>query len=229
LTVRAEPLPRGAVWIGMAGTLVVHAAALVALLASVQVVSRPQPPTYAVELVAAPAVTGTARPAPEATPPPAPAPPVPKAPAKPVPKPKPAPVQSPPKAQARPAPRTASPAAPLPGETPGTGRDLANVKLAGKEFPYPEYLRNLVAQIYRRWNRPLTDLALQAEVGFVILRDGSVRDIRIVTKSGSYSFDLEAQGAIEASATAKAFGPLPAGYPADYLQIGFLFTPRQSP
>jgi outer membrane biosynthesis protein TonB len=229
LTARAEPLPRGAVWIGMGGTLAVHVAALAALLASVRVVSRPEPPMYAVELVAAPASTGTARPAPEATPPPAPAPPVPKTPAKPVPRPKPVPVKAPPRAEAKPAPRTASPMAPLPGETPGTGRDLANVKLAGKEFPYPEYLRNLVAQIYRRWNRPLTDLALQAEVGFVILRDGSVRDIRIVTKSGSYSFDLEAQGAIEASATAKAFGPLPAGYPADYLQIGFLFTPRQSP
>jgi TonB family protein len=118
---------------------------------------------------------------------------------------------------------------PLPGETPGTGRDLANVKLAGKEFPYPEYLRNLVAQIYRRWNRPAGDAALTAEVGFVILRDGTVKDIRMVTSSRSYEFNLEAQGAIEAAATVKAFGPLPPGYSADYLQISFLFTPRPSP
>jgi periplasmic protein TonB len=218
----------------------VHAGAVVALLLTVRPLPKPSPPTYAVELVAAPATAGAARPAPEATPPPAPAPVVPKTPPKAAPRPKPAPVKAPPKAQPKPAPapsssqtksasRTAGATPPLPGETPGTGRDLANVKLAGKEFPYPEYLRNLVAQIYRRWNRPAGDAALTAEVGFVILRDGTVKDIVMVTKSRSYNFDLEAQGAIEAAASVKAFGPLPAGYAADYLQISFLFTPRQVP
>jgi len=127
------------------------------------------------------------------------------------------------------APKTASPVTPLPGETPGTGSDIANVKLAGKEFPYPEYLRNLVTQIYRRWARPVGNAALQAEVSFVILRDGTVKDIKVIARSRSYSFDLEAQGAVEEAANAKAFGPLPAGYAADYLQIGFTFTPRKLP
>ncbi|PYP42331.1 MAG: hypothetical protein DMD43_03225 [Gemmatimonadetes bacterium] len=216
------------------GTCAVHAGAVAALLLAVRPLPPPSPPTYAVELVAAPAAkAGAPRPAPEAAPPPAPAPVVPKTPPKTppktTPKPKPAAVKAPPKAPAKPAPRAASAAPPLPGETPGTGRDLANVKLAGKEFPYPEYLRNLVAQIYRRWNRPAGDAALTAEVGFVILRDGTVKDIRMVTSSRSYEFNLEAQGAIEAAATVKAFGPLPAGYSADYLQISFLFTPRPSP
>jgi len=237
-------MPRGAVWIGLTGTLAVHAAAVAALLLSARELPRPSPPMYAVELVAAPASTGAARPAPEAAPPPpVPAPP-PKptektrpAPVVPAPipkvaeKPKPVPVKSQAKTEpaAKAAPRTASPAPPLPGETPGTGRDLANVKLAGKEFPYPEYLRNLVAQIYRRWNRLPTASQLEAEVGFVIQRDGSVRDIRLVKSSRNYNFDLEAQGAIEMAADARAFGPLPPGYPADYLQISFLFTPRQLP
>ena len=183
------------------------------------------PPTYAVSLVAAPIPTGTRQPAVETPPAPAPAPP------KAVTKAAPSPAKPTVKPTARPttAPKTASPVTPLPGETPGTGSDIANVKLDGKEFPYPEYLRNLVSQIYRRWARPVGNAALQAEVSFVILRDGTVKDIRVIASSRSYTFDLEAQGAVEEAANAKAFGPLPAGYPADYLQIGFLFTPRRQP
>ena len=37
---------------------------------------------------------------------------------------------------------------------------------------------------------------LQADVAFLIRRDGSVAEIRVVRPSGSYAFDLEAQGAI---------------------------------
>jgi protein TonB len=96
----------------------------------------------------------------------------------------------------------------------------------GKAFPFPEYLRNLVSQIYRRWNRPSNDSPLKAEVGFVILRDGTVRDISMLTSSRSFSFDQEALGAVEAAAVVKAFGPLPAGYGADYLQVTFTFAPR---
>lgn len=222
---RAERLPRRAVWTGLGGTAAIHVAALIALLASVSGARPSMPPTYAVELVAAPIPTGARRPVPEATVAPPAAPP------KPVAKPKPAPIQT----TARPAGRRetaahpAVPVTPLPGEKPGTGSDIANVKLAGKEFPYPEYLRNLVTQIYRRWNRPIGNASLTAEVSFMILRDGTVKDINVVSTSRSYSFDLEAKGAIESAALSKAFGPLPTGYPADYLQINFMFTPRQVP
>ncbi len=181
-------------------------------------------PSYAVELVAAAPATGAARPAPEAARPPAPT--LSKKPPKAVPK----PVKPVAKALPKAAPgKTANPVTPLPGETPKGGSDIANVKTQGKEFPYPEYLRNLVTQIYRRWNRPAGNAALEAEVTFVILRDGTVRDIKLLRGSHSYSFDQEAQGAIDAAGAVKAFGPLPAGYPADYLPISFLFTPRQTP
>ena len=181
---------------------------------------------YAVELVAAPLPSGgkpAAREVPVA-PPPAPAPPPAKARAKTPPKPttkspdRTAPVRS-----------GASAVTPLPGATPGTGSDVDNVKLQGKEFPYPEYLRNLVTQIYRRWARPTGNASLQVEVAFVILRDGSIKDIRVMSSSRSYSFDEEAQGAIEAAGLAKAFGPLPTGYQSDILPISFLFTPRRAP
>ena len=217
MTVHAERLPRPAIWAGMAGTALIHGAAVLVILLGLARTPRVLPPTFAVELIAAPqAASGSAlgRTVTEPPPPPAPTP----APvrAKPVPRIQRAPTRA----------RTPSQVTPLPRETPGTGSDIANVKLPGKAFPFPEYLRNLVAQIYRRWNRPADNSPLTAEVGFVILRDGSVRDIRMVAGSRSYSFDQEALGAVEAAAQVKAFGPLPAGYGADYLQVSFLFQPR---
>jgi outer membrane biosynthesis protein TonB len=220
--VRAERLPRGAVVAGITGTVVIHAGALIALVISVASTPKPSPPMYAVELVAAPASAAASRPAAEPRANPV-APPVPAT------KPKPAPVKRTTPERSAAKPRSATPVKPLPGETPGTGSDIANVDLKGKPFPYPEYLRNLVAQIYRRWNRPTQNSALSTEVTFVILRDGTVKEISVVASSRSYSFDLEARGAIEQAAAVKAFGPLPAGYPADYLQINFLFTPRRVP
>ena len=62
----------------------------------------------------------------------------------------------------------------------------------------------------------------------MILRDGSVRDIRFLTPSGDFTFDLAAQGAIEAAANAGAFGPLPDGYPQDVLPVSFYFEPGRS-
>ena len=213
--------------VGLLGTLTIHAGAL----ALVLVVVRPPkllPPAYAVELVAAPAPAPKQRLAPAATPTPPPepvAPPrtvTPKVKAAPVPPPK-----TPPKAvepqQQEKAPRTSSPATPLPSETPSTGTDVATVKTPGLAFPYPEYLRNIVNQVYRRWGTP--SVALQAEISFLILRDGSVRDIRFVTRSGNFSFDLDAQGAVEAAGTAKDFGPLPDGWGADVLPVTFYFQP----
>jgi TonB family protein len=224
---RAAALPGGSVRVGLIGTVVVHAAAVGLLVFFARSAAiGPVPPTYAVELVAAPRPTAVRRAAPEAAGPP-PEAVAPKEPARAKPAPVPPPKTPRTTAQREPAAQTRTPVTPLPGETPGTGSDIANVKLQGKEFPYPEYLRNIVSQIYRRWNRPV-GTALTAEVGFVILRDGSVREIRIVSSSRSYSFDLEAQGAVEVAGAAKAFGPLPQGYEADYLQVSFQFKPRDN-
>ena len=219
---RAERLPRAAVWAGVTGSVLVHAALVLAVLVSVASTPGVQPPSYAVTLVAAPAL---ANPSPATTA----ARSEPVAPPHPLPRAKPTIAKN---SRSEPATKSSArkpaPVAPLPGETPGTGSDIANVDLKGKAFPYPEYLRNLVAQIYRRWNRPVNS-SLSAEISFVILRDGSVKDIGVASSSRSYSFDLEARGAVEQAAQVKAFGPLPAGYPADYLQINFTFAPRRTP
>ena len=222
---------RPGVALGLAGTTVVHGALVGALLAASASMAqtKPLPPAYAVELVAAPRPDPKIRRAPpEAlpTPPeekPAPIKPPPKA--KPVPKPEPKTLPRPEPETKEPPAKTRSPVEPLPGETPSTGTDVANVKTPGLEFPYPEYLRNLVTQIYRRWDRS-GQQSRRAEFTFIILRDGTVRDIKTFRSSGNFAFDLDAQGAIEAAANAQAFGPLPDGYPSDVLPITFYFAPR---
>jgi outer membrane biosynthesis protein TonB len=184
---------------------------------------------YAVNLVAAPAPTARKRIAREAvpTPPqekPAPVKPKPAPPPKtpPKPEPKPPPTTEP---NREPPPPTAAPVTPAEGETPSTGTDATTIKTPGLEFPYPEYLRNIVNQVYQRWDRGDARRNSFAEISFLIRRDGSVHDIRFVTRSGSFAFDLGAQGAVEAAGNSLAFGPLPDGWDADVLPVSFYFKP----
>ncbi|MEE8361019.1 MAG: TonB C-terminal domain-containing protein [Gemmatimonadales bacterium] len=212
---------------GVIWTSVVHVVGAVVLMAA----ARPQeiaPPVYAVELVAAPRTPPKPRRAPEATPRQVDPPPeaLPKTQAR-----KddpPAPVPVPVKQETEPPPKTAPTEQPLPDETPKTGTAPVNVEIPGLMFPYPQYLQNIVAQVYRRWDRPRTNASLRAEVFFTIQRDGSVNDIRFIRRSGNFTFDLGAQGAVEAAANAGAFGPLPDGFREDILPVSFFFTPRGS-
>jgi outer membrane biosynthesis protein TonB len=212
---------------GLTGTVLAHGLAILAVVVIALDRQEPLGTVYAVNLVAAPAVPPAApRTAVEATPRPA-APIERTAPINP-PKRNAKVAPAPPKA--RPQPRTeAAPVTtavqPMPGES-GAGSDIANLSTPGADFPFPEYLRNIVTQIYRRWNRPAGSPALRAEVSFLILRDGSVREITMASRSRSYSFDLGAQGAVEAAANARAFGPLPEGFRTDVLQISLSFVPR---
>ena len=80
-------------------------------------------------------------------------------------------------------------------------------------------------QVYQRWDRDGAREGAFAEVSFMILRDGSVQDIHFVTRSGSFAFDLGAQGAVEAAGNSRAFGPLPDGWEADVLPVSFYFKP----
>jgi periplasmic protein TonB len=213
---------------GGIGTIVVHAAAAAFLFSQVRT-STATPPVYSVNLVAAPAPTERKRIAREAvpTPPqekPAPVKPKPTPPPKTPPKPEPKP-PAPTEPDREPPPPTAAPVTPAEGETPSTGTDAVTIKTPGLEFPYPEYLRNIVNQIYQRWDRDEGQGNRFAEISFMIRRDGSVHDIRFVTPSGSFAFDLGAQGAIEAAGNSQAFGPLPDGFEADVLPVFFYFKP----
>ena len=192
----------------------------------------PQPPMYRVNIVAAPPgprAEGVVSP-PAATPPPPPAPPPPRA-------------QTPPKAMPSPTKspaRTVPPATPTPtpvatppktvskpaggGPTGGRGTDVATVRTEGVDFPFPGYLENIVRQIAKNFGEHRNS-NVRAEVSFLIRRDGSVSAIQFVTRSGNYSFDLDAQGAVEAAGKNNGFGPLPNGFSDDVLPVIFSFDP----
>lgn len=106
----------------------------------------------------------------------------------------------------------------------GKGSDVATVQTEGIDFPFPGYLNNIVRQIALRFSPGDANSGRRADVRFVIRRDGSVIGIGFITRSGSYAFDLEAQGAVEAASS--QFGPLPEGFPDDALPVVFSFDPR---
>lgn len=202
-----------------------------AVLASPPLVHQSSVPVYSVHLVAAPRPQPQQRRAPETVERPAEQP----APTSPRPRPRrssvaetPPPPTPQPERELEPAPRTTPEQELAPDAEPSTGSDPATVETAGVEFAYPEYLRNIVAQVYQRWHRPSATVSLRAEVMFLVHRDGSISNFQFVRRSGNFGFDLEAQGAIEAAANADAFGPLPAGYPADVLPVRFFFDPSQT-
>jgi protein TonB len=106
------------------------------------------------------------------------------------------------------------------------GTDVATVRSDGIEFPFPGYLNNIVRQIALNFKPRNTSARLRAEVRFLIHRDGSVSDLTFIRRSGVFSFDLEAQGAVEAASSARGFGPLPAGFSDDVLPVVFSFDPE---
>jgi protein TonB len=134
-------------------------------------------------------------------------------------------VSAPTDAKVTPQPKTEAPKAGG-GPTGGKGTDVATVRSDGIEFPFPGYLNNIVRQIALNFKPRNTAARLKAEVRFLIHRDGSVSDLTFVRKSGNYSFDLEAQGAVEAASSTGRFGPLPAGFPDDVLPVVFSFDPQ---
>lgn len=112
------------------------------------------------------------------------------------------------------------------GPVGGKGTDVATVRSDGIEFPFPGYLNNIVRQIALNFKPRNTNARLKAEIRFLIHRDGSVSDLTFIRRSGNFSFDLEAQGAVEAASSARRFGPLPDGFSDDVLPVVFSFDPE---
>ena len=208
-----------------------HVGVASALLVASNVGSRTAlPPMYKVELIAAPpgapAIGAVMDAPPDAT-----------TPAKTTPKPAPdavplkvpvgklapkAPAKTTPGSKAKP---TAVPPRAAGGAVGGAGADVANIRTEGIDFPFPGYLQNIVRQV--RLNFAPTDHSIRtAEVFFLIRRDGTMAGFRFLLKSGSYAFDLECQGAVEAAAAAKAWGPLPGQFMDDVLPVIFRFDPK---
>ncbi|MEP7065470.1 MAG: TonB C-terminal domain-containing protein [Gemmatimonadota bacterium] len=210
-----------------------HAAVVAALIFVRPAPPRQMPPMYRVNIVAAPPgrrAEGIVVP-PAPTPPPAPpAPPPPRAQTPPKAMPMPTKVASkvPPAATPTPAPVATPPKAtttPAGGGPVGDkGTDVATVRTEGVDFPFPGYLENIVRQIAKNFGEH-QNTNVRAEVQFLIRRDGSVSAISFITRSGNYSFDLDAQGAVESAGNSRAFGPLPNGFSDDVLPVIFSFDP----
>jgi len=231
----AMPNGKPVMLLPVGGSILLHAILIVLFFLFRPGEPPPSAPVYRVDLVAAPAgerAAGVVSPA--ATPPtPQPAPVRPKT----APHEMPTPNTKAPKRAATPdatpslptetKPATKSAPAAGGGETGGRGTDVVTVSTGGIDFPYPGYLENIVRQIALRF-KPDARGALHAEVFFLINRDGSVpsSSIRLVTRSGVYSFDADAQGAVEAAANAKSFGALPSGFTEESLPVTFRFDPR---
>ena len=219
----------GNIGLGLAGTVMVHG--LVGVLLFAEPPKRhAAPPAYKVRLLAAPEADANARKAPDAVDRAAAAPPAALPKAKPMPKSTASKATPPPEPDAvrrEAAPRTTPKVAPLPGETPSTGSDVATVSTEGVAFPYPEYLQNIMTQVLRRWQRPFGGSSPDVEVSFFIHRDGSITDLQFVKRSGSFAYDIEAEGAVEEAGRQKVFGPLPPGWQSDVLFVRFFFTPTR--
>jgi len=191
------------------------------------------PPAYRVNIVAAPPgerAIGEVQPEPvpvEKAPPAAPvAPPTPQERAIPLAKtiPKKAAARSTPVPPvAKPVPKTQAPRAGG-GPEGGAGTDVATVQTEGIDFPFPGYLNNIVRQIVLNFKPSDTNNTLRADIKFLIYRNGSVKILHFVNRSGSYAYDLEAQGSIEAAAP--NFGPLPDGFHDYVLPVTFRFDLR---
>ena len=218
--------------------LVLHLAAIGMLWATARALSpdEPQYVVYRVNIVSPPpqeqgepAVTTPEPPAPVVPPAPEPEPQPPE--------PQPQPQPQPPKPRPEPAkvePKKQPPAKPAPqppqvtrGGKPdpkSAGGEGLNVQLSGEECPTPDYCANIIRQINRffRWSGTGSP---RVEVGFVILRDGSARDIRIVRASGNLEFDFKAMEAIEQAGNRRAFGALPRAFPGEFLPVSFYFEP----
>jgi len=214
-----------------------HAGAIAALLLLHAPAPPALPPIYKVALVAAPAapraigVLETVVP----VPPPLTAPPPPRAATPPKAMPMPARPSAPPRKVPPPAtpvaPTATPPKTPAPpavaggGPTGDRGTDVATVRTEGIDFPYPGYLENIVRQISLRFEAP-NGAPRHAELSFLIHRDGSISNLEFTSRSGLFAFDQEAEGAIDAAGSVRAFGPLPDGFADDVLPVVFSFDPR---
>ncbi len=143
--------------------------------------------------------------------------------------PEPEPEPEPPPEEPEPEPEPTQPDIEKPPETPdqpssetepapdATGAEV-DVTMEGREFPYPEYLANVIVQVkrYFRWNDESDPVAV---VYFEITPDGAVRNIRMVESSGNIRFDFAVQGAVETAGSRGAFGALPEGFAGPFLPI----------
>ena len=115
---------------------------------------------------------------------------------------------------------------PMIGQTGSGGVGIGTGSPFGNRFGY--YVDLLKQQVARNWRTGDVDPRIKSAppviVTFTILRDGSVRDVRVAQRSGNTVLDYSAQRAI---LDASPFPPLPTGYERNDATIEFWFELRR--
>ena len=112
---------------------------------------------------------------------------------------------------------------PLYSAMPGSGRigTGANTTLGTRFAGYGQQIQQLVAQ---KWHTGDVDARVQTApvviASFDLMRDGSIRNLRIVQQSGVSALDYSAQRAI---LEASPFPPIPPGFDRDSAKVEFTF------
>jgi protein TonB len=112
---------------------------------------------------------------------------------------------------------------PMYGATSGSGNiGLGPANPFGNRYGfYVELLRQKVGQHWRTGDvDPRLRTAPAIIVVFEILRNGSIRNVQVLQRSGNYALDMSAQRAIMEAAP---FDALPAGFDRDSARIEFWF------
>ncbi len=157
-----------------------------------------------------------------------------------------APEKVPPKIAEKPAPeppRHPQPAKPQPnvassGETAGlrvamtsvenrVGTSSTNVTDSAFGERYAFYVRQMTQKISQQWYTQTLSPGAQGRhvsITFRVERDGTPGEIRIGTPSGDTTLDSSAVRALQRIDT---FGPLPEGYAGSYINVRYLFEPKQ--
>jgi TonB family protein len=97
---------------------------------------------------------------------------------------------------------------------------------------YPAYVAAMIRKISQNWNQSSIDPAarssrsIRATATFTILRDGTVKDIRITDSSRNSSFD---NSGLRALYDASPMPALPGDYNGSFLTVTFDFLPPGTP
>lgn len=90
------------------------------------------------------------------------------------------------------------------------------------DFPYPWYLRNMEQKVKRFWSPSEQNNKIFVVISFVVHRDGSASDIRIVQSSGNNNLD---NMAIRAVTLASPFGRMPPGFGGELNEFSLKLHP----
>ena len=90
---------------------------------------------------------------------------------------------------------------------------------------FQPYMDIMHEKITKKWTPPQTDKDAEVTVEYTIMKNGAVKDPKIVKSSGNNAID---KSAIDALNNASPLPPLPLSYDKDSINVKFNFTVKAS-